>query len=220
MASLELYNYFRSSTSYRVRIALHFKNLSFEYHPVHLLNKGGEQHADNYKRWNPMAEVPTLIHEGKSIAQSVAIIEYLEEVFPKPALLPSSPLLRAQVRQFCENINSFLHPLSNLKVLQYLEKSHQYDQTKKDQWVNHWAQKGLTALENTLKQTAGTFCFGDQVTAADVFLVPQIFSAERFHVPLENFPICKKINAHCLTLEPFKKAHPYRQVDTPVEVRI
>jgi maleylacetoacetate isomerase len=220
MASLTLYNYFRSSTSYRTRIALHYKNLEFEYKPVHLLNNGGEQHSEDYKKMNSMAEVPTLVHDGKVMGQSMAIIEYLDEVFPKNPLFPKDPFKKTRVRQFCENINSFMHPLSNLKVLQYLEKNHQYDQAKKEEWVSHWLTKGFQALEQILKNEGGKFCFGNEVTAADMFLIPQIFSAERFKVSLEPFPLCRMINSECIKLESFKKAHPFRQPDTPEEARL
>lgn len=220
MASLTLYNYFRSSTSYRVRLALHYKNLSFEYKPVHLLNNGGEQHQAEYKALNPMGEVPTLIHDKKALGQSMAIIEYLDEVFPQNPLYPKDAFKKAQVRQFCENINSFMHPLSNLKVLQYLEKNHQYDQAQKENWISIWLTKGFAALESVLEKESGTYCFGNQITAADMFLVPQVFSAKRFNVSLEAFPLCQKINNECEKLEAFKKAHPLRQPDTPPENRI
>lgn len=220
MAPLTLYNYFRSSTSYRIRIALHYKNLDFEYKPVHLLNDGGEQHSAEYKKLNSMAEVPTLVHDNRVIAQSMAIVEYLDEVFPKNPLFPKDPFKKARVRQFCENINSFMHPLSNLKVLQYLEKNHQYDQDKKDEWVSHWVTKGFQALESILKKEGGKYCFGNEVSAADMFLIPQIFSAERFKVSLEPFPLCRMINSECLKLESFINAHPFRQIDTPEQARL
>ncbi len=215
MAELVLYNYFRSSTSYRVRIALHYKNLSFEYKPVHLLNDGGEQYKSTYANLNPMSEVPTLIHDGLTIAQSMAIIEYLDEMFPHPALFPKEPHQKARIRQFCENINSFMHPLGNLKVLQHLEKKHGYTAQDKEQWVQHWLQKGFLALENMVKKNHGTYCFGNEVTAADLFLVPQIFAAKRFNVDLEPYTKLNKINENALALECFQMAHPMRQVDTP-----
>jgi maleylacetoacetate isomerase len=215
MAKLVLYNYFRSSTSYRARIALYHKNIPFEYKAVHLINNGGEQNSKDYKDKNPMSEVPTLSVDGNTIAQSMAIIEYLEEVYPQNPLLPEDPLTRAQVRQFCEHINSFMHPLGNLKVLQYLEKNVGYDTAKKEEWIRHWTTRGYEALEKILQSTAGRFCFGNQVTAADVFLVPQMFSSQRFHVALDPFPLCQKVNEECLKLLSFQKAHPFNQPDTP-----
>lgn len=215
MAELALYNYFRSSTSYRVRIALHCKNLLFDYKPVHLLNEGGEQNKAAYAQLNPLKEVPTLVHKGKSLGQSMAIIEYLDEVFPKPLLFPQDPLLKAQVRQFCENINSFMHPLGNLKVLQYLESKHAYSTTDKEAWVQHWLKKGFEALESAAEKTHGKYCFGDEITAADLFLVPQIFTAERFKVDLNPYVTLSKINQQALELDFFQKAHPSKQIDTP-----
>lgn len=152
MSQIVLHNYFRSSTSYRIRIALNLKNLEFTYKPVHLLKDGGEQHQPTYKNLNPMSEVPTLEHKGMILGQSMAIIEYLEEEFPNPPLLPKDLQKRARIRQFCESINSFLHPISNLKVLQYLEKNHQYDHQQKEAWISHWYPKGLNALEIWLQK--------------------------------------------------------------------
>lgn len=220
MSELILYNYFRSSTSYRVRIALNYKNLKFEYRAVHLLNDGGEQHKENYKNLNPMAEVPSLVHNGVTISQSMAIVEYLDEVYPKPQLFPKDPYKRAQVRQFCENINSFMHPVCNLKILQYLEKKHGYSQTDKEEWIAHWSKHGFEATENILRKNASKFCFGNEITAADLFLIPQVFSAVRFKVDLEKYPLVKKINEHCLSLDFFKKSHPYQQPDTPENERV
>ncbi len=220
MSQVTLYNYFRSSTSYRVRIALNIKNIEYKYSPVHLLNNGGEQFSANYKALNPMSEVPTLEHEGLVIGQSVAIIEYLEEVFPNPSLFPKDPQKRAKIRQFCENINSFLHPLSNLKVLKYLEDNHGYNQKQKEAWISHWYQKGLVALESWLQKNMGQYSFGDQVTVADCFLVPMVFTSERFNIDLSLYKNIMFVNQNCLKLDAFKTAHPFRQIDTPAEVRI
>jgi maleylacetoacetate isomerase/maleylpyruvate isomerase len=219
MAQIILHNYFRSSTSYRIRIALHFKNLEFTYKPVHLINNGGEQHQPQYKELNPMAEVPTLEHKGLVLGQSMAIIEYLEEEFPNPALMPKDLQKRAKIRQFCESINSFLHPISNLKVLQYLEKNHQYTQEQKEQWISHWYPKGLIALETWLKKNSKQYCFGDQISYADCFLVPLVFTCVRFKVDLTNYPLILKINENCLKVDAFKKAHPFNQIDTPEQER-
>lgn len=216
---MTLYNYFRSSTSYRVRIALYHKGLPFEYKAVHLLNNGGEQHSPEYRKLNPQGEIPTLVHEGRPIAQSLAIIEYLEEVFPQKPLFPQDPFTRAKVRQFCENINAFIHPLSNLKVLQYLEKNHGYDQKQKEVWIQHWAGLGFAATEKLLQESAGDFCFGDKVTAADLFLIPQVFSVKRFHVDMQAYPLIRKIESNCLKLEAFQKAGPGNQPDTPTDFK-
>lgn len=220
MSQVVLYSYFRSSTSYRIRLALSIKNIEYKYIPVHLMNNGGEQFASAYQALNPMSEVPTLEHEGLVIAQSMAIIEYLEDEFPSPALFPKDSQKKAKIRQFCENINSFMHPLSNLKVLKYLETNHNYDQKQKDAWVNHWYQKGLVALESWLHKNRGQYSFGDQVSAADCFLIPLVFTSERFNVDLSPYKNIVSINQYCLKLEAFKSAHPYNQIDTPEELRL
>jgi maleylacetoacetate isomerase/maleylpyruvate isomerase len=185
-----------------------------------LLNNGGEQHSPEYRKLNPQGEIPTLVHDNKVIAQSFAIIEYLDEVFSQNPLFPKDPYTRAKIRQFCENINAFIHPLSNLKVLQYLEKNQGYDQKQKEAWVQHWAHQGLQATEILLRESSGEHCFGDQVTAADLFLIPQVFSVKRFGVQLDNYPLIQKMDATASTLEAFQKAHPFRQIDTPADVRI
>lgn len=219
MSQIVLHNYFRSSTSYRIRIALNLKNLEFTYKPVHLLKDGGEQHQTAYKNLNPMSEVPTLEHKGMILGQSMAIIEYLEEEFPNPPLLPKDLQKRARIRQFCESINSFLHPISNLKVLQYLEKNHQYDQQQKEAWISHWYPKGLNALEIWLQKNAKEYAFGNEITYADCFLVPLVFTCQRFKVDLTSYPMILKINENCLKVEAFKKAHPSNQIDTPEQER-
>jgi maleylacetoacetate isomerase len=135
-------------------------------------------------------------------------------------LLPSDLQKRAKIRQFCESINSFLHPLSNLKVLQYLEKKHHYNLAEKEAWVAHWYHKGLKALELMLVKNKGIFAFGDQVTFADCFIAPLVFTSERFHVDLSNYKNIVSVNTECLKLEAFQKAHPGRQIDTPESDRL
>lgn len=218
MAQLKLYNYFRSSTSYRVRIALHLKKLEFEYKPIHLLNNGGEQHSAEYRALNPVGGIPTLVDGDKVISQSFAIIEYLDEAFPQTyQLFPKDPYTRAKIRQVCENINADIHPLQNLKLMQYLEKKHGYNQEQKDEWCQKWIQEGFTAAEKILSETAKSYAFGDQVTAADIFIVPQLFSANRFKVDTTQYPILSKINDNCLKLGAFQKSQPSNQVDSPKE---
>jgi len=218
MADFILHNYFRSSTSYRTRIALNIKGLSYEYKTVNLLK--GEQHALDYRNLNALGGVPTLIHNGKVIPDSYAIIEYLEELFPAPPLLPRDSYARARIRQACEIINSTAHPLGNLKVHFYLEKNHGFKPQEKEAWARHWYAHGLDALEKTLKNFSGTYSFGDTVTMADLFLVPQIVTAARFNLDLSPYPVLNKIYDNCNKLEPFIKAHPFRQPDTPAELRI
>ncbi|MES2802687.1 MAG: maleylacetoacetate isomerase [Bdellovibrionota bacterium] len=220
MDKLVLYNYFRSSTSYRVRLALEVKKLSYEYKPVHLLNNGGEQHTAEYHALNPMGGVPTLVHGTNVIGQSIAIVEYLDDAFPQSyQLFAKDPYKKALIKQFCENINADTHAYGNLRTLQYLEKNFSANDEQKNTWTHTFTITGLTACEKMLEKHSGQFCFGDEITAADVFLVPQIFTANRFKVPLENFPLITKIVNHCNSLEAFKKAHPFCQIDTPAELR-
>lgn len=218
MSSLVLYNYFRSSTSYRTRIALYHKGLNFEYKPVSLLK--GEQHSAEYRKMNPVGGVPTLVHDGKIIPDSYAIIEYLEETFPQHPLLPKDPYIRARIREVCQIITAFMHPMGNLKLQQYLEAKAGYQQPQKEEWVQHWTMQGLASLEITLKEFAGQYCFGDNVTMADLFLIPQIVTCKRFHVDTSKYPLLMRIYENCVALPAFEKAHPFRQIDTPEDMRI
>jgi maleylacetoacetate isomerase len=210
---LILYNYFRSSASYRVRIALELKNLKYEYRAVQLIKDGGEHNQASYRELNPMGEVALLIHKGARVGQSMAILLYLDDCYPTPPLFPKDPLAKAQVVQFCENINSGIHPIQNLKVLQELEKRFGIDQTGKDSWAGHWIQEGFKSLEKILKQSAGKYCFGNEVTAADCYLVPQFLNAHRFKLDVSPFPNISRICEAALATEAFKKAHPDHQPD-------
>ena len=220
MNALNLHNYFRSSTSYRVRIALELKGLKYSYTPVHLLNNGGEQNSADYRKLNPAGGVPSLEHDGKVIAQSFAIIDYIEKVFPQVPLFPLDNFTNAKIRQFCETINSDIHPLTNLKVMKLLETQYGFSATQKQEWITKWVADGLSALEQILEPYAGQFCFGDTVSAADAFLIPQLFSAQRFQVDFSKFKNLSRINENCLQLPAFIKAHPHRQVDTPAELKL
>ncbi len=211
--ALKLYSYFRSSASYRVRIALHWKELKFEYVPVHLVKDGGAQNKPEYLQVNPMGHVPALDHDGVLIAESVAIFDYLDAIFPGKNLFPSQPLERARVLQLAEVINSGIQPLQNLKVLKYVEKDLGLGKPEADKWTVHWVSKGMASLEKLLEQTAGTYSFGGEVTAADCFLVPQCFAARRFGVKIEEFPNIFRIDANCAKLPAFQKAHPEKQPD-------
>lgn len=216
MDELVLYSYYRSSCAYRVRIALHLKNLDFEYRPIHLVRDGGEQRRSEYLKLNPMAQVPFLIHNGKGIAQSMAILEYLDFCFPGQKLFPADPFEAAQVRQLCETINSGIQPLQNLSVLMALDDHFKVgDQGKKD-WSHHWIERGFKAFEKMLVTTAGDFCFGDDITAADALLAPQIYNANRYAVDLDQFPNIKRVWERCQTHEAFLAAEPARQIDAPV----
>ena len=210
----KLYTYFRSSAAYRVRIALNLKGLPYKSVPVHLLRDGGEQHAPDYAHLNPAELVPTLVDGEHALGQSLAIIEYLDEVHPSPLLLPGSALARARIRALSQSIACDMHPLNNLRVLQYLAREHQLDEAAKAMWVRHWITLGFTALEAQLQHAStGLFCHGDTPTLADCCLVPQMFNARRFATPLDPFPTLCRIEAACLALEAFQRAAPEVQAD-------
>ena len=216
--NLILYHYFRSSTSYRVRIGLHWKNLKFQEANINLAKNGGEQHQPQYRRLNPAGEVPSLVHDGRVISQSMAILQYLDEVFPQQRLFPQDPFEKAKVLQFCEGINC-AHSLSNLKVLQYLEAKHGATAENKNQWVAEWMGRIFKATETLLESTAGTYSFGGSFSAADIFLIPHIYSAKRFSVDLSPYPILQRVNENGLKLEAVMKAHPHFQSETPPELK-
>lgn len=213
--SLKLYSYFRSSCSYRVRIVLALKGIGYETIPVHLVRDGGEQHQEAYKSLNPLSQVPYLVlGNGVGISQSVAIVEYLEEAYPDPALLPSDPEVRARVREIVELINSGIQPIQNLSVMKYLKSEYGQSDESVHAWNAHWITRGFEALEFRLKQSAGRFCYRDEVTLADAFLVPQVFNAKRFNVDLTRFPAIDRVHRHCEELEAFQMAHPSQQPDS------
>ncbi|MFO0598333.1 MAG: maleylacetoacetate isomerase [Myxococcaceae bacterium] len=210
---MKLFNYWRSSASYRVRLALAFKKLPYDYVIVNL--QKGEQHEANHVSRNPWHSVPVLEVEidGKTelIPQSVAIVEWLEETHPTPALFPKSPLQRAQMRAMVETVNSGIQPLHNLQVLQYLTNVQKGDQKA---WCEKWIGQGLDALEAMAKKTAGQFMIGDQFTFADACLLPQLFGARRFaSVDAARLPTLTRIEQHCLTLDFVQKAKPEAQPD-------
>jgi maleylacetoacetate isomerase len=209
----QLYSYFRSSAAYRVRIALHLKGLAFDTIPVHLLRNGGEQHSSQYRALNPSELVPTLVDEGLSLGQSVAILEYLEETYPTPALLPTDRAQRAQVRSVVQTIACDIHPLNNLRVLQYLETTLRQDEATRATWYRHWVTQGLQTLETMLAPVAGDFCFGDVPTLADCCLIPQMANARRFNTPLDPLPNLVRIDACCRSLTAFAAAAPEHQPD-------
>ena len=211
--SLKLYSYFRSSASYRVRIALNLKSLNYEYIPVHLVKDGGEQHKDEYKNLNPSAELPTLLHGDKTLSQSMAIILYLDEVFSDFSLFPQDTFQKAKVIQACEIVNSGIQPLQNLAVTAELTKNYSFTTEQKNNWIQHWNNLGLSSVEEMLKITAGDFCIGDTITAADCFLIPQIFSAKRFAVDVSKYPTILRICEHAGEVEAFQLAAPERQPD-------
>ena len=212
---LKLYTYFRSSAAYRVRIALNLKGLPFEAVPVHLVRDGGEQNQPAYRARSPLGTVPALETGERVLTQSLAIIEYLEETYPQPALLPASAENRARVRAIAQTIACDIHPLSNLRVLNYLTREFAVTPEQKNAWYRHWVNEGLMAVEKLLAgdQRTGTFCHGESVSMADCCLVPQVFNARRFDCPLDEMPTIRRIVAACEALAAFQKAAPAKQPD-------
>lgn len=210
-----LYSYFRSSAAYRVRIALNLKGLDYEIVPVHLVRDGGEQLKPAYRALNVNGLVPTFVDGDVNIHQSLAIIEYLEDVHPTPALLPADPVARAQVRALALDIAADIHPIDNLRVLRYLKQDLGVSEEQKNAWYVHWVVEGFTALEARLaaQRSPGKFVFGDTPTLADCCLVPQVYNANRFKVDMAPFPRIAAIDAHCQTLDAFRRAAPEAQPD-------
>ena len=207
---MKLYDYYRSSCSYRVRIALNLKNISYECIPIHLVNHGGEQHTASYRALNPEGVVPTLYENGHVLTQSIAIIEYLNDLNPTPPLLPQNPLERAHVKSLALMIACDMHPLNNLRVLKQLQAEFQATDDAIQAWYHHWLRLGFDAFETTLEKLARTasVCSGHHVSLADICLIPQVYNAKRFQFDMTPYPLIEKINAYCLTLEAFKKASP------------
>jgi len=209
---VKLYSYFRSSAAYRVRIALNLKGLPYEIVPIHLTRDGGRQHTPEFRSINPQARVPALeLSSGEVLTQSLAIIEYLDDIHPEPPLLPADALGRAKSRAIAQLIACDIHPLNNLIALQYLRRQLKHEQAEIDAWYHHWIIEGFTALENLL--TAAPYACGAHATIADICLVPQVANAHRLKVPLEKFPKIVAVNAACLKLPAFDKARPENQPD-------
>lgn len=212
---IRLYGYWRSSATWRVRIALHLKGLPFEVRPVHLLREGGEQHREAFRALNPMEQVPVLELEDPHgrpwrISQSLAIVELIEELHPEPPLLPREPFLRARARQLAEVVNSGIQPLQNLYVLQRLRDELGADEAA---WARHFVERGLGALERMAREGEGPFLVGERPTLADLCLVPQLYNARRFGVDVEAYPTLLRAEAACAALPAFQAAHPDRQPD-------
>lgn len=212
---MKLYSYFRSSASYRVRIALNVKNLPYEYVPVHLVRDGGEQLKPEYRAVNVDGIVPTLIDGHEVMPQSLAIIEYLEETHPEPPLLPKAPADRAYVRSLALQVACEIHPLNNLRVLKYLKHTLRVENDAKDAWYRHWVDTGFATLEAHLASDGrtGKLCFGDEPTLADACLIPQVFNAQRFNVDTSNYPTIQRIYDHAMQIDAFARAAPGVQPD-------
>ena len=215
MSKMKLYTFFRSSASYRVRIALNLKDLDYEQAPIHLRRGGGEQLKPSYKAINPQALVPALEDEGQVFSQSLAIIEYLEERYPKPPLLPSDAAERAVVRSMALLIACEVHPIQNLRVLNHLKSDHKQSDDDTIRWARHWINLGLSALEQMIISVTepGDFCFGKTPTMADICLVPQLGNARRFGVDLSAYPKLLAIESACMSLPAFANAAPEHQPD-------
>jgi maleylacetoacetate isomerase len=209
------HGYFRSSSAYRCRIAFNLKQLSPEFVPVHLRRNGGEQKQAVYTALNPQGLVPALEVDGTVLTQSLAIIEWLDETYPAPPLLPADAMQRAKVRAFALAIACDIHPLQNLRVLDYLKNDLGHGQSVLDDWCRKWIGDGLAACEALLarEQRSGDFCYGDTPGLADICLVPQMFSALRFGVDVSNLPRLGAVHAACEALPAFAQAHPSRQPD-------
>ena len=212
---MQLYTYWRSSSSYRVRIALNLKGLDWQPVPVHLVRDGGEQHRPEYLAVNPQALVPALEDGQISVTESLSIMEYLEDVYPRPPLLPPDPSGRARVRSLALLIACQIQPLNNIRVLRYLETPAGLGESTRGEWYRHWVSEGFRALESRLAAEPGTgrYCHGDTPGLADCCLVPQVYNARRFGCNLEPYPEIRRIDAACGELDAFRRAAPENQPD-------
>jgi maleylacetoacetate isomerase len=220
MASdLVLYSYWRSSAAFRVRIALNLKGLHYETRAIHLLREGGEQHSPAYAALNPQELVPTLLDGERVLTQSMAILEYLDETRPQPSLLPADAAGRARVRALAQVVACDIHPIGNLRVLQWIDSQFHADDEQKSVWMRHWVSTGLHALETMLASSkdTGRYCHGDTPGLADACLVPQVYNARRWKVPLGDYPTILRIDATCATLDAFHNAMPEQQPDAQVK---
>jgi maleylpyruvate isomerase len=215
------YSYYRSSAAYRVRIALNLKRVAPQ-ETVYINLREGKHHEAEYADINPAHAVPAIVlSNGAILTQSMAILEWLEEVYPKPALLPRDGTVKAQVRAFAQQIVSDIHPLNNLRVLNYLHRNLNLDDQARSDWYHHWIQEGLAALELFLLQRKyhTVYCFGNEPSFADICLVPQVYNAERFNVDLTPYPVLMEIVANCLQNPAFAGATPENQPDCPPDLR-
>ncbi len=211
---IKLYDYFRSSAAFRVRIALALKKIHYDVIPIHLLNNGGEQNQARYRNINPQGLVPTLEAGEHTITQSIAIIDYLDDIHPIPALYPKHPYERALARAFALTIAADIHPINNLRVLNYLKNNLNITDEQKLSWIQHWIHEGLQALEKQirLQGLAQDFCYGENPGIADICLVPQLYNARRFECDLSNYPQLTRIEANCQNHFAFKQAWPLETI--------
>ena len=212
---IKFYGYFRSSAAYRCRKAFNLKKIDYELIPIHLRKDGGQQNSLDYKKINPQSLLPSIEYKGFVLSQSLAIIEWLDDKYPIPKLLPSDINLRAKVRAFSQSIACEIHPLQNLRVQNYIKDEFNQDDKKINNWLNRWLGGGLKECEEIINNLDKNFkfCFGNQPTLADICLVPQIFSAQRFNIDLSGIPKLTEIYNNCCQLSAFKDAHPSKQPD-------
>lgn len=209
---MKLYDYWRSSASYRVRIALNLKGIAYEHICIHLVKEGGQQHTNDYRAKNPQGLIPALeLDDGSVLPQSMAIMEYLDETYPEPALLPGDAKNRADIRALANIISADIHPVNNLRILQYLAGKLDVTDEDKSTWYRHWIYKGFDALEACLGDD--TYCRGDTPSLADICLVPQVYNAHRFKCDMTPYPKISRINDTCLKRDAFRKAVPENQPD-------
>lgn len=211
---MKLYDYFRSSAAYRVRIALNLKNIEYDSQTVDLRSPLSEQQSLDYLSVNPQGLVPALETKNGLLTQSTAIIEYIDEVYPEPPLLPKNPFHKAQVRALAQIIACDIHPLNNLRVLNYRAAEKGQNDQEKMNWYQHWIHRGFVAFEKMLSKLEcnGQVCFGSSPSMADIFLIPQVYNAIRFDCNLENYPLIHSVYSHCTALDPFFKAAPENQL--------
>ena len=210
---MKLYSYFRSSAAYRLRIALELKGLDYDYMAVNLVKS--EQIEDHYQSINPIELVPALQLDSEEVlTQSVAILEWLEEQYPSPALLPADTIARAKVRAIVNVIACDIHPICNLSVTNHLKSEFGADQATVLHWYRRWMSRGFEAIEALAASNSGAFCMGDSVSLADICLIPQLYNANRFGIELGPYPKLAAVNTHCMTLEAFQRAAPRRQPDS------
>ncbi len=207
---ITLYDYFRSSASFRVRIALNLKSVKHELKEVHLVHDGGQQHSDAYKALNSQELVPTLVDGDMTLTQSMAILEYIEEQYPKPSLLPGDLVQKSKIRSMAQLIACDVHPLNNLRILKYLKLKLKVEDEDKSRWYQHWVTLGFTSVEAMLGEVSrqSRYCFGDQVSMADLCLIPQVYNAYRFKCNMDVFPKIAEIYQNCMKHEAFVKAAP------------
>lgn len=213
MADIKLYSYWRSSAAYRVRIALNLKKLNYETAPVHLVKNGGEQHGAEFAALNASELVPVLVDGDITLNQSLAIIEYLDEQYPEVKLIPAETRQKYLVKALAQDIAADIHPINNLRVLQYLSGVLEVNDQQKGDWYRHWINTGFQALEKKLASTAGVYSVGDSISLVDICLVPQVYNAERFNLDMSAFPTISRVTKELRKHPAFEEAAPERAPD-------